>query len=367
MRQFLGRISRKTLMIGGIVLGVVLLTGIGLAAAAALHGSPQSANAQSASTPASSAAAQKLGGHAHLVNVVSVDASKNTITVVAADKAAKGKEGKRQQRTLTVSSATKITKYGQPAAFKDIQPGEYLLVAGSDTQHIQRIAILGYGAAGTIQTISDGGLTIKNAQGQTVNIAASNNTKILEGRMQITLADLQPGEVIAAFGEKNGDGSLNALLIHVHLVHGQVTAINGDTITLSQGLKGNEVTVTTSDATKYYLGGKQVSASTLQAGDTIGVAGVISDKTSVHAVAIFIQGPRVAGKVTTVNGNTITLQTKNGTTWTIAVNNDTQYLKDGQPAALSDVQVGSQIAVVGLKTGDNALTAIVVHIRAAQK
>jgi preprotein translocase subunit YajC len=367
MKQFLGRISRKTLMIGGIAVGVVLLTGIGLAAAAALHGSPQAANAQSASTPTSSAAAQKLGGHVHLVHVVSVDASKNTITVVAAGKAAKGKEGKRQQRTLTVSGATKITKYGQPAAFKDIQPDEYLLVAGADAQHIQRIAILGYGAAGTIQTISSGGLTIKNAQGQMVSIAASNNTKILEGHMQITLADLQPGEVIAAFGDKNSDGSLNALLIHVHLVHGQVTAITGSTITLSQGLKGNEVTVTTSDATKYYIGGKQVSASTLQAGDTIGVAGVISDKTSVNAVAVFIQGPRVVGKVTAVNGNTITLQTKNGTTWTITVNNDTQYLKDGQPAALSDVQVGSQIAVVGLKTGDNALTAMVVHIHTAQK
>jgi preprotein translocase subunit YajC len=301
------------------------------------------------------------------MNVVSVDASKNTITVVAAGKAAKGKENKGQQHTLTVSSDTRITKYSQPASFKDIQPDEYLIVAGKDTQHIQSIAILGYGASGTIQALSDGGLTLKNAQGQTVTIAVSNSTKIVEGHRQASLSDLQPGEMIEVFGDKNSDGSLNALLIHVHLVHGQVTAINGNTITLTQGLKGHEVTVTTSDATQYYVGGKQVPASTLQVGDTIGVAGAISDKTSVNATAIFIHEPEVAGKVTAVKDNTITLQTKNGTTWTITVNNDTQYLKDGQPAALSDVQVGDLIAVVGLKTGDNALTAIVVHIHTAHK
>lgn len=362
MRQFLSSISRKVLLIGGIVLGVVLLTGVGLAAAATLHRSPSNA-ASAASTPTSSIPAQNLGGHLHLVKVVSVDASSNTVTVIPAS--AKG--NKAQQYTLMVSSSTKITKYGQAASLKDIQSDEYLIVAGTDAQHISRIAILGFEVSGTIQALSDGGLTIQNAQGQMVNIAVSTSTKIIEGHMQVMLTDLQPGEMIQAFGDKNSDGSLNALLIHVQLVHGQVTAINGNTITLSQGMKGHTVTVTTSDATKYYVGGKQVPATTLQVGDEIGVAGAVSNKTNVNATAIFIHEPMVAGKVTAINGNTITLQSKNNTVWTITVNSDTQYRKNGQPAALADVQVGSVIAVEGLKTGDNALTAMVVHIHTANK
>lgn len=357
MKQLLGKVSRKVLLVGGIVLGVALVSGIGLAAAAALH-APNASAAQNASTQTSSAlSAQNFRGHGHLVRVVSV--SGNTLTVAA------GIDKKGQQQTLTVNNDAKITKYGQPAKLSDLQAGEWIRVSGPDAQHIQQIDILGFAAAGTIQTLNSSGFTLlskKHAGTGTVTINVSSSTKIREAQMSISLSDLQVGEGVAVFGDKGSNGSLNARLVQVHLVGGQVTAIKGSTITLGRGLKGKEISVTTSAATKYYLAGQQVAASQLQVGDVVGVAGAVANKTSVTASAIFIREPHVAGKVTSVSGSTITLQARSGVTWTVTVDSSTKYLKDGQPASLSDVQKGSLIEVAGVKSGDNALTASVVRI-----
>lgn len=353
MKPFLRHPSRKRVVIGGLALGVALLTGMSLAACSA--STAPATGAQPTSTPT----AQTLGKRDHLVRVVSVSGDTLTVTT-SADK-------KGQQLTLTVSSATKITEYGQPATLSDIQPDEWLQVRGADTGHIQQISILGFGASGRIQALNDGGFTLLNSKHSgtgTVTVNVSSSTKMQEGQVQISLRDLQPGENVAVFGDKASAGSLNARLVRVALAGGQVTAINGSTISLSRGIKGTQISVTTSAATKYYLAGQPVPASQLHVGDTVGVAGAVSNKASVAATAIFIREPHVAGKVTTASGNTITMQAKGGITWTVTVDSSTKYLKDGQPASLADVQVGSEIGVVGVQSGDHALTAAVIHIHA---
>lgn len=363
MLQFLSRMSRKTLMVGGIVLGIVLLTGVGLAAAAALHASaPNTANSPSVSPTGQPG--NPITKHLHLVQVTAVNG--NNITVVPVSETAK-QHTKNQPVTLTISSSTKITKYGQQAQASAIQVDQFLVVRATDAQHVQAIAILGYGVHGNIQKNSNNTLTLQTEQNKTVNVHVSSSTRILEGGVQVSVSDLQANQTIAAFGDRNNDGSLNAMLIHVDLIHGQVASINGNTIILTSGNKGAQTTVTTTAATKYYVAGQPVPASTLQQGDTVGVAGPGSQKSGVTATAIFIHAPAVRGTVTNVNGDTITVKDKNGTTWTITVNSDTKYFQGMQPASLSAVQVNSRIAAVGLKSGDNALTAIVVHIAAPKK
>lgn len=364
MRQFLSRVSRKTLVIGGIALCIVLLTGVGLAAAAALHASaPDTAHSASVSPTAQPTNDQAVK-HLHVVQVTAVNG--NTITVIPAREIVK-KNPKKTSVTLTISSSTKITKYGQPAQASAIQVDEFLVVKATDAQHVQQIAILGYGVRGTIQKISGSTLTLQTEQNKTVQVAVNKNAHIFVGHLPASLSDLQANETIEAFGDKNSDGSLNAMLIHVDLIHGQVVSINGNTIILSYGNKGAQTTVTTTAATKYYIANQPVPAATLQQGDTIGVAGPGSQKSGVTATAIFIHAPRVRGTVTGVNGDTITVKTKDGTTWTVTVNSDTKYFQGKQSASLSAVQVNSEIGAVGLKTGDNALTAIVVHIAAPKK
>ncbi len=359
MRQFLGKLSRKTIVIVGIVLGVVLLSGIGVAAAAALH-TPSAQAAQSDDAQVNSAlSATSASSHRRLVRVVSITGDQVTVTPSV------GKNG--QQKTLTISGSTKILKDGQPAKLSDIQANEWMIVRGADATHIRQINILGFGAQGTIQQLGTNSFTLlrsKQSGTGTVTINVSSSTIIQEGQIRVSLSNLQTGEQVVVFGNQASGGALNALLVHVSLVSGKVTAINGSSITLSHGAKGTEISVTTSASTKYYRAGQAVAASQLQVGDSIGVAGTVSNKTSVTATAIFIREPHVVGKVQSVSGDTITLKANNGATIVVTVNGSTKYLESGKAASLSDVHAGSVIEVVGAKTGDDAMTAFLIRIHA---
>jgi len=67
-------------------------------------------------------------------------------------------------------------------------------------------------------------------------------------------------------------------------------------------------------------------------------------------------------RVTGVSGNTITANTWNNGTITIAVSGSTTYHEAGVPASLSDVHTGSAIAVQGTWTGTTAISATAIDI-----
>lgn len=59
---------------------------------------------------------------------------------------------------------------------------------------------------------------------------------------------------------------------------------------------------------------------------------------------------RLVGTVTTLTGSSLTVRTQSGTA-TYQVNGDTQVIKDGQPAALSDLASGDQVLLHVLTGG----------------
>lgn len=63
-------------------------------------------------------------------------------------------------------------------------------------------------------------------------------------------------------------------------------------------------------------------------------------------MAEMFEGDRAFGRITAINGNQITIQSRQGEK-TIVVSNDTQYMKDGESASLHDFKVGDPIMVVG--------------------
>jgi hypothetical protein len=75
-----------------------------------------------------------------------------------------------------------------------------------------------------------------------------------------------------------------------------------------------------------------------------------------------MQGQGVAGNITAISGNTITLQTLQGTA-TVKVSADTQFRKDREPAKLTDLKVGDMVFALGDKTGENAWNARMVAMR----
>ena len=72
--------------------------------------------------------------------------------------------------------------------------------------------------------------------------------------------------------------------------------------------------------------------------------------------------PAIGGEVTAVDGSTITVTGKDGTTGTIHVDADTTYEVDGTTGkALSDIAVGSFVIAEGTLRADGSLDADAVH------
>ena len=77
--------------------------------------------------------------------------------------------------------------------------------------------------------------------------------------------------------------------------------------------------------------------------------------------AIVVVLPHVAGEVKTVDGQTVTVTQRDGTTATIHVDGDTTYLVNGVAGTLSDIKVGSFIAAEGTQRADGSLDAAAIR------
>jgi Domain of unknown function (DUF5666) len=73
----------------------------------------------------------------------------------------------------------------------------------------------------------------------------------------------------------------------------------------------------------------------------------------------------VAGTITAVGSDTLTVKTEDGNTAQVTLTDKTQYRKDRQPAKLEDFKVGDQIFVRGQPAGEGAWQAEVVAARPA--
>jgi len=73
----------------------------------------------------------------------------------------------------------------------------------------------GHGVAGTIISISDSNIVIKDRDGKENTIAVSDKTIINLGRDAIKIADLKNDEEIVVIGKPGDDGVINADLIRV--------------------------------------------------------------------------------------------------------------------------------------------------------
>jgi Domain of unknown function (DUF5666) len=155
-------------------------------------------------------------------------------------------------------------------------------------------------------------------------------------------------------------------------VFGTVTAISGDTITLSSKGFGQNATATTYtvDATNATVmkSGAASSLSAIAVGDTLMVQGTVSGD-SVTATKIndgLAMGPGPAripgvfGTVSAINGTTLTVtskggpstQSSSGTTYTVDASNAI-VVKDGATSTVSAIATGDTVMVQGTVSGSS--------------
>ena len=73
-----------------------------------------------------------------------------------------------------------------------------------------------------------------------------------------------------------------------------------------------------------------------------------------------MRGRGVGGAIQSINGDTITLTTRDGATATVKVSPETRFVRDGQSAKLTDFKVGDRVVVRGESTGENIWNAAMV-------
>src|SRR5688572_23756676 len=135
-----------------------------------------------------------------------------------------------------------------------------------------------------------------------------------------------------------------------------ITAISGSSISLATE-DGWTRTITVDDDTAYTKAGDDVALGDLAVGDAIGFRQTLKDDGtwSIDAIAVIL--PHVGGEVTAVDGSTITIEQRGGTSATIHVGADTNIVVDGDAGELADIQVGMFLVAEGTENSDGSLDA----------
>jgi hypothetical protein len=141
---------------------------------------------------------------------------------------------------------------------------------------------------------------------------------------------------------------------------GYVTAVTATSVTVLRW-NGMSTTYTITPTTVFTEGAQPATAAQLVVGDRINIRLARSAKTT--ALRINIELAQLAGKVTSVSGDTITITGGQGFSRTILVGTTTTYTESGAPATLAAVTVGVSISAKGtVDTNGNTLDALSVTI-----
>lgn len=201
----------------------------------------------------------------------------------------------------------------------------------------RRIGLLGAGAAAIVAV----GMLVAAATAAPNGIFAADSTAG-SGALTGSVADH------GGFGRGGQGGRIT------------ITAINGNDISL-ETVDGWTRTITVDDGTTYSQSGEDITLGDLEVGDTIRFAQTLEDDGTWTIDAIAVVLPRVGGEVTAIDGSTITVEGRDGSTATVTVSSSTTFVINGDDGTLSDIEVGMVLVAQGELTGDNALAATAVR------
>jgi hypothetical protein len=139
-----------------------------------------------------------------------------------------------------------------------------------------------------------------------------------------------------------------------------ITAIDGSSLSLKTD-DGWTRTITVGSSTEITKGGETIALGDLAVGDQVRFTQERATDGTYSITAIRVVLPALAGEVTAVSGDTITVTRPDETTGTIHVDGDTTYTTNREAGELSDVTVGSFVIAQGTLRADGSLDADSVH------
>jgi Domain of unknown function (DUF5666) len=165
--------------------------------------------------------------------------------------------------------------------------------------------------------------------------------------------DLGKFRDLGRFGFGGGIGSIG---------FGEITisAIDGSNVSLETA-DGWTRTISVTSDTAITKGGQTIAKGDLAVGDQVRFSQIKASDGSYDVKAIVVVLPRVAGRITAIDGNTVTVTQLGGTTATIHVDGDTVYTVNGTSGKLSDLKVDSVIVAEGTQRANGSLDAASVR------
>jgi hypothetical protein len=207
-----------------------------------------------------------------------------------------------------------------------------------------------------VTVVNGNSITIVTGKGFSRAITVSATTTYVEGGNPATLANVTVGSVIIAQGLIDADlTTLDATKIfireagHAITYRGVISAVTTTSVTVNRN-DGKTTTFTITPSTIITDGATSMTVPSLAVGDTVDVRVNSTDPTT--ALRINIVQARLAGRVSAVSGNLITITGGQGFARTVQVSDATTYTEGGNPATLADVTVGSVIVAVGTIDAD---------------
>jgi hypothetical protein len=140
-----------------------------------------------------------------------------------------------------------------------------------------------------------------------------------------------------------------------------ITAISGNNVSLKTD-DGWTRTIAVTDAVDVTKGGQDIAVSDLAVGDEVRIHQTRNDDGTYTVEAIVVVVPSVRGEVSGVSSSGFKVTTRDGSIWTITVDGSTEYQFGSGDGTLADVTNGTNVAVLGESTGDNALKALTVVV-----
>ncbi len=248
---------------------------------------------------------------------------------------------------------------------------------------------------GTVSAVSGNSITVNGKQGfsPTATLATytvdATNAKITKNNTVGTISSIVVGDTIAVQGTVSGtnitatsirDGVMMGGGLRGLGVTGTVSSISGTTImvagkTRPNGAAATTYTVDASSAT-VIKNGQTSAVSNIAVGDTVMVQGTITG-TNVAAKNIrdgvppqmqsAIQGngqPVVAGKVTLISGNSITITNNSNVTYTVDATGAKFVVSGITSPSISNVAVGDNLVIQGTVSGNSVTASSVIDQKA---
>jgi len=217
------------------------------------------------------------------------------------------------------------------------------------------------GTEGKVTDITAQTLTIKTARNVTMSYGLTSTTAYREAGTSISSSAITDGDVVLV---RTARSSTVATMVRVvpPLVAGDITSINGSTITIANQF-GLVRTIDTSQSTTYREAKMSIQEGALAVGDHIIAVGTVTANGEVLDASRIVLSPATyAGTVTSVTSGAITLRRFDGSTVTIDTGSGTTFRMGKSTATASAVSVGERIIARGTVSNSGTMDAISVWI-----